>query len=142
MTPPKYEPAGSGVPRMRLRIRCSRRNVMLKASAVNVADITAMPAMPGTKWFRPSRSRLNTLAISTRKISGSAKLKNAALGLRQNIRRWKRNSRQASAAGVTAAPPAVVGSRHGLRRQRGGLLLGGQLQVDVLQRRPRDGQVL
>ena len=35
------------MPRMRLRIPCSRREVMLKASAVNVVAITLIPAMPG-----------------------------------------------------------------------------------------------
>src|SRR4051794_12369833 len=123
---------------------CSRRNVMLNASAVNVADITAMPAIPGMKWLSPSWSRLNTLAISTRKMSGSAKLKNAALGLRQNMRRWKRNSRHARAVALTARAPqaAEARSRHRLGREGGRLLLGRQLEVDVLERRPRHGQVL
>src|SRR3954470_8092324 len=124
---------------MRLRIPCSRRKVMLNASAVKVADITARPAIPGTKWFSSSWLSEKTLAISTRKMSGSAKLKNAALGLRQNMRRWKRNSRQARAVALTARAPlaAEPRSRHRLRREGGRLLLGRQLEVDVLERGPR-----
>ena len=72
-----------------------------------------------------------TVAISTRKISGSMKLKNAADGLRQKLRRSKRNWLQASTAVLIAPPPRRL---FGLGR--------GQLQVDVLERRPGDGQVL
>src|SRR3954470_9329126 len=55
-----------------------------------------------------------------RNSSGSRKLKKAALGLRQNSRRSSRYCRQVSARSD----------------------IGGQLQVDLLQRRPRDVELL
>src|SRR6185312_6919934 len=84
-----------------------------------------IPAMPGTMTFRSFCEPANTAPKSARKMSGRAKLKNAALGLRQNIRRSRRYWRQTSAASDTA----------------GLLLLGGQLEVDVLERRACDAQV-
>src|SRR3712207_6948688 len=56
INPPKYATGGSGVPLIRLRIPCSRRNVTLKASAVNVVVITDMPAIPGDR----KSTRLNS----------------------------------------------------------------------------------
>src|SRR5712691_10660071 len=94
---------------------------MLYESAVNVVDITLMPAIAGSSL---SRSRWLPLRIApppARNSSGSRKLKNAALGLRQNMRRSSRYWRQpsASASGI-----------------------GRQLQVDVLERRSRHRQLL
>src|SRR4051812_4487122 len=105
---------------MRLSTPFSRRKVRLKASAENVVDSTAMPAMPGTITSRFSWLSLKIAPNSARKSSGSRKLKNAALGLRQNSRRSSRYWRQVSASSD-------------IRRQ---------LQVDLLQRRSRDVQLL
>ena len=81
---------------------------MLKASAVNVVVITAIPEIPGTSVFRSLVLCPNTDAIRNRKISGSMKLKNAALGLRQNSRRSKRNCLHVKAAVLMPGrrPPA------------------------------------
>src|SRR3954468_21019036 len=102
---------------MRLSTPDSRRNVRLKASAENVVDSTAMPAMPGTMTSRSSWLPEKIAPKKARKSSGSRKLKNAALGLRQNSLRSRRNCLQVRATSD---------------------LIGGQLQVDVLQRRARD----
>src|SRR3954453_5414676 len=75
-----------------------------------------MPAIPGTMTSSEAWSPLEIDPNSARKISGNRKLKNAALGLRQNIRRSRRYCRHAS-------PRSDIGR---------------QLQVDLLQRRPRD----
>src|SRR5919108_6667068 len=106
---------------MRLSTPCSRRKVMLKASAVNVVDITAIPAIPGTITFRSFWLPENTAPNRPRRISGNRKLKKAALGLRQNRRRSRRYWRQVRAAS------SFIG--------------GGQLQGDVLQRGPGDREV-
>src|SRR4051812_13026221 len=107
---------------MRLSTPDSRRKVRLKASALNVVDSTLMPAMPGTMMSRSSWLSLKIAPKSIRKSSGSRKLKNAALGLRQNSRRSSRYWRQTS----PALDPFI----------------GGQLQIDVLQRRAHDLEVL
>ena len=82
-----------------------------------------MPAMPGTSWSSSSRSSPNTDAVSTNSRSGSRKLKNAALGLRQNSLRSRRNCSQASAK---AFIPSTF-----LNPIR-------QLEVDLLERGARD----
>src|SRR4051795_2481243 len=110
-----------GVPRMRLRTPDSRRKVRLKASALNVVDRTAMPAMPGTITSRSSWLPEKIAPKKARNSSGSRKLKNAALGLRQKSLRSRRYCLQVSATSD---------------------LIGGQLQVDVLQRRARDLDVV
>src|SRR3954447_7737707 len=102
---------------MRLRTPDSRRKVRLKASALNVVDRTAMPAIPGTITLRSSWLPEKIAPKKTRKSSGSRKLKNAALGLRQKSLRSRRYCLHVSAMSD---------------------LIGGQLQVDVLQRRARD----
>src|SRR5919205_4201481 len=102
---------------MRFNTPCSRRNVMLNASAVNVVDITLIPAMPGTITFRSCWLPCRIAPKKARNSNGSRKLKNAALGLRQNSRRSSRYCRQVRARSD---------------------LIGGQLQVDLLQRRARD----
>src|ERR1700761_1030044 len=80
-----------------------------------------MPAIAGTRrssWcWLPAR----IAPPPARNSSGSRKLKNAALGLRQNMRRSKRYWRQ----------PSVTASA-----------ICGQLQIDVLERRSRDAQLL
>src|SRR6185312_5508836 len=83
-----------------------------------------MPAIPGTITSR-SLCFVRTAASSTRNSSGSRKLKNAALGLRQNMRRSSRYWRHESAA--TPGEPATSG-------------IGGQLQIDVLERRAGDAE--
>ena len=93
----------------------------LKASAVKVVAITLMPAMPGIRMSSSLRVGANTDAIRSRNSSGSTKLKKAALGLRQNSLRSKRNCSQARRRGAHSVA-----------------VLGGQLEVDVLERRPRD----
>src|SRR4051794_41303817 len=116
---------------MRLSTPCSRRNVMFIASALNVVDMTAMPAIPGTITFRLSWLPPKIAPNSARKSSGRKKLKNAADGLRQNIRRSMRYWCQAR-----TAESATGGRLLGL-----GGRLGRQLEVDVLERRARHGQV-
>src|ERR671920_337809 len=101
---------------MRFRTPDSRRKVRLKASALNVVDSTAIPAIPGTITSRSSWLSLKIIPKSSRNSSGSRKLKNAALGLRQNSRRSSRYWRQVSATSD----------------------IGGQLQVDVLEAGARD----
>src|SRR3954451_9103168 len=123
---------------MRFRTPCSRRNVMFMASALKVVDITLMPAMPGTMTSRLSWLPPKIAPNRARNSSGRKKLKNAADGLRQNIRRSRRYWCQASAASVTGRRLLPFGQRLRSLRHR----LGGQLEVDVLERRPGDGQVL
>ena len=69
--------------------------------------ITLMPAMPGISTSSSSWSLAKTEATSSSSSSGSTKLKNAALGLRQNSLRSKRNCSQASATGLTPVLSAV-----------------------------------
>src|SRR5262249_43320841 len=99
---------------------------MLCASALNVVASTFMPAIPGTMMSRsfwlPAR-----LPITTRKMIGITMLKTAAAGLRQNMARSRRYWRHASAESDT---DDILG------------LLVGQLEVDVLQRRARDRQLV
>src|SRR4051812_28590902 len=106
---------------------------MFIASALNVVDITLMPAMPGTITSRLSWSPPKIAPNSARNSSGRKKLKNAADGLRQNIRRSRRYWCQARTA--------ESGTGRRLLRLGLGLGLGGELEVDVLERRPRHGQV-
>src|ERR1700716_351181 len=93
---------------------------MLKASAVNVVDMMLRPAMPGTMMLSAFWSLDARPPISASRISGSRKLKKAAEGLRQNIRRSRRYCRQ-----VRASALSIV----------------GELEVDVLQRGARHRQV-
>src|SRR4051794_23558039 len=65
---------------------------------------------------------------SARNSSGRKKLKNAAVGLRQNIRRSRRYWWQARTAESATGGRLVRGLR-------------GQLEVHVLERRPRHRQV-
>src|SRR5215213_526052 len=106
---------------MRLRIPCSRRKTTLYASALKVVASTAIPAIPGTITSR-SLCLVSTAHSSTRNSNGSRKLKNAALGLRQNILRSSRNWRQDNSAMPCDSA------------------IGGQLQVDVLERRAGDAE--
>src|SRR3954451_14451804 len=110
---------------MRLSSPCSRRKVMFIAIALNVDAITFMPAMPGMMMSR-SLAGVSEPMIS-RKTTGNRKPKNAAVGLRQNCWRSSRNWRQ---------PMAIASDTDRLL-----LLVGGQLEVDVLEARPHDGQV-
>src|SRR5919107_638531 len=109
---------------MRFSTPCSRRNVRFIASALNVVDITLMPAIPGTITSRLSWLPPKIAPNSARNRSGRKKLKNAADGLRQNIRRSRRYWYQASAASLT-------GGRLLVRVGRGlgalGRGLGGEL---------------
>src|SRR3954453_7762339 len=109
---------------------------MFMASALNVVDITLMPAMPGTMTSRLSWLPPKIAPNRARNSSGRKKLKNAADGLRQNIRRSSRYWCQArTAASVTGGRSLGLGAGRVLRR------LGRQLEVDVLEGRPRDRQV-
>src|SRR5271168_3991221 len=106
---------------MRFNTPRSRRNTMLYASAVNVVDITLMPAIDGTSLLRSCWLPLRIAPAPARNSSGSRKLKNAALGLRQNMRRSRRYWRQlsASASGI-----------------------GRQFQINILERRSSDRELL
>src|SRR3954447_16709322 len=77
--------------------------------------------MPGTITLRSFWLALKIAPNSPRKSSGSRKLKNAALGLRQKSRRSNRYCLHVSAASY---------------------LIGGQLQVDLLERRADDLEFL
>src|SRR3954470_16353266 len=92
------------------------------ASAVNVEAITFIPAIPGTTMSRLSCGVIDPMI--SRKTIGRKKLKKAAVGLRQNCLRSRRNWRQ---------PRVRASDTDGL--------LGGQLEVDVLERRAGDGEV-
>src|SRR3954453_6732023 len=120
---------------MRLSTPCSRRNVRFIASALNVVDMTLMAAMPGTITFRLLWSPPKIAPNRARNRSGRKKLKNAADGLRQNIRRSSRYWCQAR-----TAESATGGRLLGLGGRLGGRL-GGQLEVDVLERGAGHGQV-
>src|SRR3954469_15321170 len=117
---------------MRLSTPCSRRNVRLIASALNVVDMTLMAAMPGTITFRLLWSPPKIAPNRARNKSGRKKLKNAADGFRQNIRRSRRYWCQArTAVSATGGRLLGLGGRLGPLGDR----LGGQLEVDVLERR-------
>src|SRR3954462_9275187 len=116
---------------MRFRTPCSRRNVMFMASALNVVDITLRPAMPGTMTSRLSWLPPKIAPNRARNSSGRKKLKNAADGLRQNIRRSRRYWCQAWAVSLTGCRLLCLGL--GLRALGHGL--GGELEIDVLERR-------
>src|SRR5690242_4791157 len=115
---------------MRLSTPCSRRNVMFIASALNVVDITLIPAMPGTITSRFFWLPPKIAPNSARNSSGRKKLKNAADGLRQNIRRSRRYWCQLSVASLTGRRLLSLGERLGSL----GHGLGGQLEIDVLER--------
>src|SRR6476646_8366834 len=83
--------------------------------------MTLIPAIDGTSLSRSCWLPLRIAPPPARNSSGSTKLKNAALGLRQTIRRSRRYWRQ----------PSTTASG-----------IGGQLQVDVLERRATDAQLL
>src|SRR3954469_3834975 len=105
---------------MRFSVPLSRRNVRLKASAENVVARTLIPAIPGTMTLRSSWRPCRIAPKKARNSSGSRKLKKAALGLRQNTRRSSRYWRHVNARSD----------------------IGRQLQVDLLQRRPRHLELL
>src|SRR5918912_500884 len=111
---------------------------MFIASALNVVDITLMPAMPGTITSRLPWLPPKIAPNSARNRSGRKKLKNAADGLRQNIRRSRRYWWQASGASLTGRRLLRLGRRLGAL----GDGLGGQLEVDVLEGRAGHRQVL
>src|SRR3954454_6943398 len=110
---------------MRLSNPCSRRNVMFIAIALNVDASRFMPAMPGITMSR-SLAGVSEPMIS-RKTIGSRKPKNAAVGLRQNCLRSRRNCRQ---------PKATASDTDGLL-----CLFGRELEIDVLEARPHDRQL-
>ena len=63
---------------------------MFIARALNVVAMTLMPAMPGTITSRFAWLPEKIAPNSARNSSGRKKLKNAAVGLRQNILRSSR----------------------------------------------------
>src|SRR3954452_985852 len=115
---------------MRLSTPCSRRNVRFITSEENVVAMIDIAAMPGMSTSRSAWLPLKIAPNSARNSSGSRKLKNAALGLRQNIRRSRRYWCHASTRASDIGELLLAG--HGL---------GGQLEVDVLQRRACHRQV-
>src|SRR5580700_6629669 len=100
--------------------------------------MTLMPAIIGTSRSSWCWLPLSAAPAPARNSSGSTKLKNAALGLRQNILRSRRYWRQLSAsASGTAGLPGLGRSGVGGRVRAGelvGVVLRGQLQIDVLER--------
>src|SRR5271168_1622165 len=103
-----------------------------------------MPAIIGTSRLSWCWLPLSAAPAPARNSSGSAKLKNAALGLRQNILRSRRYWRQVrvSASGTAGLPARLPCAGVGGRRIGVGARLAGQLQVDVLERRAPDRQLL
>ena len=111
---------------------------------MKVVDITLIPAIIGTSRSSWCWLPLSAAPAPARITSGSTKLKNAALGLRQNMRRSRRYWRQErTSVSLTVrsprggAPGGIAG-----RVRHGRLDIRGQLQVDVLERGPPDGQLL
>src|ERR1700693_1788512 len=92
-----------------------------------------MPAIAGIRRLSWCWLPARIAPPPARNSSGSRKLKNAALGLRQNMRRSRRYWRQ---------PSATALSRPGRRRPTSASCIGGQLQVDVPERRAADAQLL
>src|SRR3954470_23196342 len=92
--------------------------------------------MPGTITFRSACLPENTAPNIASSSSGSRKPKNAAVGLRQNIRRSSRYWRHAAPShdGWAAAAAGRTASRT--------WSLIREFQVDVLERRARDAEVL
>src|SRR5271165_4470099 len=102
-----------------------------------------MPAIAGTSLSSWCWSPCRIAPPATRNSSGSTKLKKAALGLRQNMRRSRRYWRQvrvrawggrpaSAGASPARAPRASATGRSGI---------GGQLQVHVLERGTPDAQL-
>src|ERR1700747_19635 len=118
---------------MRFSTPRSRRYTMLYASAVNVVDITLIAAIAGTRRLSWCWLPARMMPPPARNSSGSRKLKNAALGLRQNMRRSSRYWRQASseASRISAARSRALAR----------LLVGGELEVELLQRGPAHAEV-
>src|SRR3984885_11623031 len=118
---------------------------MLYAPAANVVDITLMPPIDGPCLLRSCSLPLRITPPAARNSSGSTKLKNAALGLRQNILRssryWRQLSTSASGTAGLPARAAPAGSvvRRGVRVRVG---VGCQFQVHVLERRAANRQLL
>src|SRR5947207_3685403 len=83
--------------------------------------MTLMAAIAGTSRLSSCWLPLRMMPPPAKNSSGSRKLKKAALGLRQNMRRSRRYCLQARVS-VSA--------------------IGGQLQVELLERRPAHGEVL
>src|SRR5271168_3725479 len=86
-----------------------------------------MPAIIGTSRSSWCWLPLSAAPAPARITSGSTKLKNAALGLRQNILRSSRYWRQ-----VRASPSGILVPGR----------CGGELEVDVLERRAAHRQLL
>src|SRR5436190_18726249 len=102
-----------------------------------------MAPMPGTITFSSCWFEWKIAPKKARNSSGRRKLKNAALGLRQNSRRSRRYWRQASVS--TSAIQALLSARDRrafYARTHRRLLGGRQLQIDVLQRGARHRQSL
>src|SRR5919112_3631440 len=97
---------------------------MFMTSELNVVAMMLSPAMPGTSTSRFSWSPEKIAPKRNRNSSGRTKLKNAAVGLRQNILRSRRYWCQ-----VRAAASDI------------GRCVRGELEVDVLERGPGDRQV-
>src|ERR1700759_2257598 len=100
---------------------------MLYASAVNVVAITLIAAIAGIRRLSWCWLPARIAPPPARNSSGSTKLKKAALGLRPNILRSRRDWRQPSAIALSPLSASAI---------------GGQLQVDVLERRAPDAQLL
>src|SRR5262245_40822164 len=97
-----------------------------------------MPAIAGTSLFSSDWLPARIAPPPARNKSGSRKLKKAALGLRQNMRRSRRYWRQPSATGLSPRTASAIGA---LPDGTVGLL-GGQLEVDVLEGGATDAQLL
>src|SRR5713101_6092022 len=99
---------------------------------MNVADMTLIPAMPGTITLRSCWLLENAAPKIASSSNGSRKLKNAALGLRQNSFRSSRYCRQSKTApsAMLNGPGAGadVAGRDCVRLDD----VGGQLEINVL----------
>src|SRR3954470_20034526 len=122
---------------------------MFIASAENVVDMMLRPAIPGTMTSRSLWLFEKIAPKSDRKMSGRRKLKNAALGLRQNIlrsRRYWRQERPSAPFIARTSVPLADGRRssngaQSSRRLPLGGHPGGELEIDILKRRPGDAEI-
>src|SRR5690349_19949944 len=96
--------------------------------------------MPGTITYRSCWLPWRMAPKKARNRSGSMKMKNAALGLRQNSGRTRRYCRQAIAA--ISAILARLRQGAGLRAGFEHPIVGRERQVDILERGTGDCQAL
>src|SRR6266487_3094654 len=119
------------------------------AGAASPLGQTAASARPSAQKLTIPTSSV-TIAARSRNISGNAMVKNAENGFRQNSRFWYQNWRASRdrapglrpRVALAAEPAAVLAAVSAIGGLLGGDGIGvaGELEVDVLEGRPRDRQ--